>query len=164
LLAAKLFARPAEELAPALPRAQLFGELVAARFAVELVLGLVGCLRLGEDLARYLPELVVCLRARVARDPCAVDRHHAGLQKPRPGAVPEHLAEEVGERLFVAAEKARDRGVIGDQAAGDHPVGDVPAAVALDRPRGALLGRVGVEHKRDHRLRLIGRAAMASAR
>jgi len=145
LLAAKLFARPAKELAPALPCAQLFGELVAARFAVELVLGLVGCLRLGEDLARYLLELVVCLRARVARDRGAVDRHHAGLQKPRPGAVPEHRAEEVGERLFVAADKARDRGVIGDQVGGDHTLSDVLTAVALDRSRGALLGRVGVK-------------------
>jgi hypothetical protein len=35
-----------------LARAQLLGQLVAARLAVELVLGLVGRLRLGDDLTR----------------------------------------------------------------------------------------------------------------
>ena len=42
---------PAKELAPALRRAQPLGQLIAARLAVELVLGLVGRPGLGHDLA-----------------------------------------------------------------------------------------------------------------
>jgi hypothetical protein len=82
LLAPEFLAGLAEELAPALGRAQLLGQLVAALLAVELVLGLVGRLRLGEDLARDLGELTVCLRARVAGEPGAVDRPTPGLASP----------------------------------------------------------------------------------
>jgi hypothetical protein len=50
---------------------------------------------------------------------------------------------------------------VGDPIGADHPVGDVLAAMALDRARRALLGGVGVEQQRDHHGRLIGGAAMA---
>ena len=43
----------------------------------------------------------------------------------------------------------------------NHPVGDVPAAMALDRARRALPDRKGVEQQRDHHRRLTGDAAMA---
>src|SRR5512144_1907533 len=50
LLAPRLVARPAEELAPALGRAQLLGQLVASRIAELFVLCLVDRPRLGDDL------------------------------------------------------------------------------------------------------------------
>jgi hypothetical protein len=37
--------------------------------------------------------------------------------------------------------------VVGDPVGGDHPVGDVLAAVALDPTRRALIGRVRVEQR-----------------
>jgi hypothetical protein len=49
-----------EELAPALRRAQLLGQLITTRITVELILGLVGRLRLGEDL------LATCSNSRLA--------------------------------------------------------------------------------------------------
>jgi hypothetical protein len=61
----------------------------------------------------------------------------------------------------MADDEAGDRRVVGDVIGADHPVGDVLATVALDRARGALLGRVGIEQKRDHHRGLIGRAAIA---
>jgi hypothetical protein len=51
----------AEELASTRWRAQLLGQLVAARLAVELVLGRVGRLGLGEDHPPDLVELVIDL-------------------------------------------------------------------------------------------------------
>jgi hypothetical protein len=147
--------------AAALARAQLLGKLVAARLAVELVLGLVGCLRLGEDLAS--DPLVVCVRpaARARGDLGAIDRDHAGLDEPGLRAEREHGAEELSECRLVAAQEAGDRRVVGNAVGRDHPVGDVLAAVSLDRARGALLRRVGVEHERDHHRGLIGGAAVA---
>jgi hypothetical protein len=65
LLAAQLLAGPAEELAPALRRAQPLGQLITTRLAERFVLGLIGRPDLGQDLARDLLELVVDLRARV---------------------------------------------------------------------------------------------------
>ncbi len=50
-------ARLTEELGPALPRAQLLGQLIPTRLAIELILGLVGRLRLGQDLPRDLPKI-----------------------------------------------------------------------------------------------------------
>jgi hypothetical protein len=61
----------------------------------------------------------------------------------------------------VTHDEARDRRVVGDPVGADHPVGDVLAAMTLDRARRALLSGVGVEQKRDHHRRLIGGAAMA---
>src|SRR5215211_4637525 len=84
LLTSQLTAGPAEELASALGRAQLLGRLIAARLPVELVLSVVARPRLDHDLARDPIELVVDLRARVAGDPRAVDRHHPGLHQPHP--------------------------------------------------------------------------------
>jgi hypothetical protein len=65
VLAPELPPRLAKELAPALRRAQLLGQLITARLAIELILGLVGRPGLGEDLARDPVELVVELGAGV---------------------------------------------------------------------------------------------------
>jgi hypothetical protein len=152
----------AKELAPALRRAQSLRQLIAARLAVELVLGLVGRARLGHDLAGDPIELKVHLRAGVARDPRAVDRNHSRRHQVCPITEPEHLAEQLRQRSLVPADKPRDRRVIRDQVAGDHPVGHVLATVTLDRTRGPLPRRERVQHKRHHQRRLIRRPAMTA--
>jgi hypothetical protein len=52
--------------------------------------------------------------------------------RPALGAEPEHLAEDVRERLFVAHPEAGDRGVVRRLVGADDPEGDVLAAAALD--------------------------------
>ncbi len=61
----------------------------------------------------------------------------------------------------MADHEAGDRRVVWNPVGGDHPVADVLAAVALDRARRALLGRIRIEQKRDHHRRLVGGAAVA---
>src|SRR5919108_277403 len=146
--AARALPSLAEELAPALRRPQLLRQLIAAGLAVELVLSLVGRPGLGQNLARDLVELAVDLGAGVTRDPGAIDRHHPRLHQPGPIAQLEHLAEQLGQRPLMAADEARDRRVIGNQIAGDHPVGHVLATVTLDRARRPLPGRERVQDKR----------------
>jgi hypothetical protein len=151
---------PAKELTPALRGAQLLGQLITTRLAERFVLGLVGRPGLRQDLARDLLEAVVDLRARVARDPGAIDRHHPGLHQPRPITQLEHLGEQLDQRPLVATDKARDRRVIGNQVAGDQPVSDVLAAVTLDRPRRPHPRRERVQDQRHHQRRLIRRATV----
>jgi hypothetical protein len=140
---------------------QLLGQLIATRVAEELVLGLVRRLRLGNDLAGDPLVVEVRLAACVRGELRTVDRHHPGADQPRPRAQPKHRAEQPRERSLVADQETRDRRVVGDPVGADHPVGDVLAAVALDRARGALPGRIGVEQQRDHHRRLISGATMA---
>jgi hypothetical protein len=83
VIAAKPLPGPAEEVATSLRRAQLLGQLIAALFAIELILSLVGRPRLGHDLPGDLIEGEVDLRARVARDARAVDRDDAPPHQPR---------------------------------------------------------------------------------
>jgi hypothetical protein len=63
----------------------------------------------------------------------------------------------------MATDKPRDRRVIGKQIAGDHPIGDILAAVPLDRPRRAHPGRERVQDQRHHHRRLIRRATVTIA-
>ena len=56
-LARAPLARLTEELRPALPGAQLLGQLIPALLAIQLILGLVGRLRLGQDLPGDLPKV-----------------------------------------------------------------------------------------------------------
>jgi hypothetical protein len=109
--------RLAKELASALRRAQLLGQLITARLPVELILGLVGRPGLGQNLPGDPITLMVDLRARVAGDSRAVDRHHAKPHQPRPVTQPEHLAEQPAQCPLVPADEARDRRVIGNQVA-----------------------------------------------
>jgi hypothetical protein len=113
LFAPHVLARPAKELAPPRRRAQRLGQLITARLAERFVLGLVDRLDLGDDLARDLLESMVDLRAGVARDPGAVDRHHPGLDQPRPITQLQHVGEQLAQRALVAADEPRDRRVIG---------------------------------------------------
>ncbi len=64
-----------------------------------------------------------------------VDRDHADLHKARLLAQPEHRAEELSQRVLMAGTKPRDRRVIGLLLGGDHSVGDILHAPALDPPR-----------------------------
>ena len=65
----------------------------------------------------------------------AVDRDHPDLHEPCLLAQPEHRAEQLGQRVLVAGAEPRDRRVIGLLLGGDHPVGDILDAPALDPPR-----------------------------
>ena len=108
----------AQGLAPALRRAQVLGQLVTARLAVELVLAPVGLGGLGEDLARDLLVVAIGVKRRVRRDLRAVDRDHPDRRQARPRAQPEHAREQLAQRLLVAAAEVRDRRVVGHQVAG----------------------------------------------
>jgi hypothetical protein len=137
--------------APAtLAGAEPLGQLVAARLAVELVLDLVDAPCLGDDLARDPLVVEVRLAARVRGDLGPVDRHYAGPHQPSLRAEREHGAKQLAQGDLVADDEAGDRRVVRDPVGRDHPVGDVLAAMDLDRPRGALLSRVGVENQGDH--------------
>jgi hypothetical protein len=159
-LASHLLAGLAEELAPALGGAQLLGQLITTRLAELFILGLVGRPDLRDDLARDLLELVVDLRAGVARDPGGVDRHHPRLHRPRLRAELQHLGEQLSQRALVATDEPRNRRVIGNQIAGDHAVGHVLATATLDRPRRTHPGRERIQDQRHHQRRLIRRPAM----
>jgi hypothetical protein len=111
---------PALELLPGLTqgrasppaRPQVFGQLVAARLAVELVLAAVRLRRLGQDLARDPLITAIGLARRVRRDLRPIDRHDADRHQPRPRAKPQHTREQLGQRVFVTHTKLRDRRVI----------------------------------------------------
>jgi hypothetical protein len=60
----------------------------------------------------------------------------------------------------VADPKPRDGHVVGRLVAGQHPEGEVLAAVPLDLPRGAHADRVGVQqHPKQHR-GVVGRVTV----
>ena len=150
----------AEELAPALRRAQLLRQLITALIAMHLILGLVRGHRLSDHVPGDLFKLIVNLRAGVARDPGAVDRHHPGLHQPGLITQLEHLAEQPGQRPLVPTDERGDRHMVRNQVARDHPVGNVLPAVTLDRPRRPHTGRERVQDQRHHQRRLIRGAAM----
>jgi hypothetical protein len=159
-LALDLLAGLAEELAPALRRAQLLGQLITPSLAELLILGLIGRYRLGQDLARDLLEGLVHTRTGVPSDPRAIDRHHPTTHQPSLVAEHEYRSEQGSQRLLVAAYEPRDRRMVRNQIAGDHSVGNVLSAVTLDPPRGAHTGREPVQDQRHHHRRLIRRPAV----
>ena len=53
-----------------------------------------------------------------------------------------------------------DRGVIGTQPAGDHPVAHIAHAPPLDHPAGPLALAVAIQQQRHHHLRVERRPAM----
>ena len=115
----------AQPRAPALAGAQLLGQLVAARVAVELVLGGIDRLGLFEDLARELLVVAVGVATGVRRNLGPVDRDDADLGQALLGAQRQDLAEQPGDRVLVALDEPRDRRVIGPLLRGQHPEGDV---------------------------------------
>jgi hypothetical protein len=149
-----------EELAPTLRCAQLLGQLIAARLAMQPILGLVGRLVLGQDLPRDLLKLTVRRTACVPRQTSAVNRDQPRLRQPRHLTQPQHLAEQPGQRRLVPDHEPRDRRVIRHQVPRDHPIGHVLTTVTLDRARRPLLGRIRVQNECHHHRRLIRRATM----
>jgi hypothetical protein len=75
-----------------------------------------------------------------------------------------HLVEHAGQCVLVTLVKARDRALIRPLVRRDHAAVDILDAFALDRARGALALRVGVEQRRDHHRGVVRRAPMASGR
>jgi hypothetical protein len=61
-----------------------------------------------------------------------------------------HAAEHLAQRPLVPTVKLGDRRVIASQVAGHHAVGDILDTRALDRARGAVAARAGIEQQRDH--------------
>src|ERR1035441_29310 len=79
---------------------------------------------------------------------------------PAPVTQPQHLTEQISQRLLMPNDEPRDRRVIRHHVAGDHPVGHILATVTLDRARRADLRRVRIQDERHHHRRLIRRPAV----
>ena len=154
-------ARVAQPALPALRRRERLGQLVAARVAETLVLFGVDGVGVLEDLARDLLVIAGGVMRRVGLDLGAVDGDHADADQPRLGAQPQHLAEQLRQRVLVALAKARDRRVIRRAVGADHARGDILDAATLDPPRRALPDRVAVKQQRHHHRRLVRRAGPA---
>ena len=151
----------AQPAAPAGTRRELRRQLITARLAVELVLGLVGRDRPPDELARQLLVIEVLVARRAGLHLRAVDRDHPDLRQAAARAQDQDLAEQARERVLVVGDEARDRRVIWSLLRGDHPERDVLDARPLDRPRRRDPTRVGLEEQRDHHRRVIRRPAAA---
>jgi hypothetical protein len=103
-----------------------------------------------DDLPRELLVVEVAVMRGVRVNLRPVDRDHPDLHETGLLAQHEHRAEQLGQRVLVAGTEPCDRRVIGLLLSGDHAVGDILHALALDPPRRAFSPRVGVEQKRDH--------------
>src|SRR5215208_8024429 len=116
-MSASLLARPllikrtlrlTQPLLPALAGRDLRRKLIAARLAVELILGPVGRDRLLDD----LPCDPLAIKRRVAAgvgvDLGAVDRDDCTTDQASRRAQPEHRAEHVRQRPLVALDEPRD--------------------------------------------------------
>lgn len=144
---------------PALAGTQLLGQLVATSLAIQLVFGGVDGLGLFEDRARDLLVIHVRVAAGVARQLRPIDRDHADTHQSLPRAQRQHFAEQVGDRLLVAINKARDRRVVRLLLRRDHAKRDVLLTRPLDHARRTRPARVGVQQQRDHHRRVIRRPA-----
>jgi hypothetical protein len=134
-LAGELAPGLAEELAPALRRAQLLGQLITTRVAEQLVLGLIRRPDQLDDLLSDPAELRAADPAGVTRQPSAIDRDHPRLHQPGLITQPQHLAKQISQRALVTNNEPRDRRMIKHNIASNHPVGHILAAMTLDRPR-----------------------------
>ena len=146
---------------PPFPGAKLLGQFIAARVAVELVLGRVDRLGFFEDLARELLVIDVRVATRVARQLRPVNSDHADARQPLLRAQRKHLAEEASDRLLVTLDEPRDRRVIRSLLRRQHAERNILFARPLDLPRRARPARVRVEQQRHHHRRVIGRPAAA---
>ena len=114
---------------------QLLGQLIPARLAVLLILGLIGRDRDLDQLLGDLPEVNARLARRVTAQLRAIKRDHPTLHQPRTVTQLQHLAKQPRQRNLVTTNEPRHRRVIRHPVSGDHPVGDILAAVALDPAR-----------------------------
>jgi hypothetical protein len=69
----------------------------------------------------------------------AVDGHHRDRGDPGFDAEPEDLGEERPQGVLMTGAETGDRGVVGEPAGRDHPVGDEPGEVVL----GEAVAQVG---------------------
>ena len=141
----------AKELAAPLRSAQLLWQLVTTRVPIPLILGSVDQLRLGKDLPRDLLKADLDLLAGIAREASAIDRDHPGLHQLRPIAQLQNLTEQFGQLRLVPNNEPRNRRMIRNHIAGDHPIRHILTAVTLNRPRGTYIGRIRV-HQQRHQL------------
>jgi hypothetical protein len=130
---------------------------------VDVVLGRVDLAGLLDDLGRDLLVAADRLVGRRGGELAAIDRDHPHRDQPGVGAQAEHLAEELSQRGLVADPETRDRGVIRHLVRRDHTERDVLTAAPLDRARGALADRVGINQQRHHHLRVMRRGPPAVA-
>jgi hypothetical protein len=149
-----------EPLPPARLDRELRRELIPPRVPIQLVLGLIGRDRLGDDLPRDPAVVNIRVTARVRVHLRAINRHHPRAHQTRLLTQPQHRTEQLRQRRFVTTHKPRDRRVIRHLVSGNHPVGNVLTAMTLDPPRGTLLRRIRIQNQRHHHRRVIRRPAM----
>jgi hypothetical protein len=135
---------------------ELLRQLVAARLAIELVLGRVDRPGLLDDLPGQLLEVEILVARRVRLHLRAVDRDHPDLRQPAARAQRQHLAEQARDRVLVALDEPREGRVVRALLRCKHPEGDVFLARALDHARGPP-ARIGIKQQRDHHRRVRGR-------
>ena len=155
LLTSKLALEP---LAPTGLGLKLRRQLVTARVAMLLVLGLVGRDRLRDDLPRDPVIVNIRVTTRARGQLRAIHRDHTRAHQPGPGAQSQHRTEQLVERPLVTTDKPGDRRVIRHHIASDHPVRNVLTTVTLDPTRGPLIRRIRVQDQTHHHRRLIRRA------
>jgi hypothetical protein len=111
------------------------------------------------EAARELLVIDVGVAARAGRQLGPLDRQHRNAGQAAARAQRQHLTEQAGQRVLVALNEPRDRGVIGPLLRRQHPERHVLLAGPLDHPRGPDPARVGVKQDGDHHRRVIGRPA-----
>ena len=114
-----------ERRAPTLRCAQMLGQLIATRVAVELVLFAIDPIGLLEDLERD-PAIISVRVARRVRDAPSCRRPRSPRPRPTPRlAQLQHPTEQLRQRLLVPDPELRDRRVIRPPVRRDHPIRDV---------------------------------------
>ena len=141
----------------ALRGAQLLGQLIAPRIAVELILTPVGLLGLAQDLPDHARVGAVLIHRRVRLDLRPVDHDHPDRHQPRLPAQPQHLIKQLGDLGLVPAAELRDRRVIRHPHARDHLVRHILKARPLDPTRRPIPARIRVQ-KQSHQHRRVIRS------
>ena len=123
------------------------------------VLGRVGLGCLGEQLLDLRQRAVRRVR-RVTGQLRAVQAQLAQRDHALRGQQPQHLTEQLTERLLMPRPEPGDRRVIRVQPGDDQPVGHVAHAPLLDHPAGPLALAVAVQQQGDHHRRVVRRPAV----
>jgi hypothetical protein len=129
--------------------------------------GLIGVARCGQQLGHLTPNpggVAVAVKRRVGRHLGAIQRDHRQIDQARRRAQPQPRHKQAGKRPLLIDHEPRDRRVIGDQPATDHPKRRVGPARRLDLPTRPHPAAVRVQHQRAQHLRVIRRAAGRTTR
>jgi hypothetical protein len=155
--------RVRQRLPATLRRAQRLGQLIAPSILpMQPILGLIGLLRLAQDLRDQVPVGAVLIHRGVRLDLRPVDRDHPNRHEARFSAQAEDIIEQLSDLRLVAAAELGDRGVIRRPHPRDHLERDVLPARPLDPTRRPVPARIRVEQQCDHHLRVVGRPARAT--